>query len=339
MDVYSLKQYIIDNPDYIELILEESGFHNIEYNSLRSEWRCARESGRNPTSVKINEKTLSAVCFSTNLKGDLITLVQEKLNTTFPKALKKIADIVGFKFNDKFEKPTLPFGGYYKNINSLRSEDDIDLETYSDDILTPYGTVPNMLFYEDGIHPLIQIKYGIGYDSVSGRITVPWKFTNGVVGIMGRLNKKEVSDMESKWMPILAFPKSKVLYGYVENYKSVQEKGLLFLGESEKFSLQLASKGLNVGMSLGGSFMSELQVNHIKSLYVKKSILMLDEGLEEEHSREIAKQLKFNNFFKNEVGYIFDRNNHYLPKGSKLAPSDLDKNSLKLLIKNCTVWI
>lgn len=340
MDVYSLKQYIIDNPEYIELILEESGFHNIEYNSFRNEWRCARESGRNPTSVKVNEKTLSAVCFSTNLKGDLITLVQEKLDTTFPNALKKIANIVGFKFDNKIEIFTPPFGGFYKKISMLKNEDEIDLETYSDDLILQYGNVPNLLFYEDGILPQIQMNYNVGYDSVTGRITVPWKTMAGEwCGIMGRLNKKYVDDNESKWMPIIPFAKSKTLYGFVDNYHSLQEKGLVMVGESEKFCLQLSSKGLNVGVSLGGSFMSELQANHIKSLFLKKSIVMMDEGLEEDHSREIANQLKFNNFFKNDVGYIFDKNNDYLPKGSKLAPSDLDKNSLKLLIKNCTVWI
>lgn len=340
MDVYSLKNHIIDNPEYIELILEESGFHNIEYNSFRSEWRCARESGRNPTSVKINENTLSAVCFSTNLKGDLITLVQEKLDTTFPKALKKIANLVDFKFDNKIETFSPPFGGFYKKISILRSEEEINLETYSDDIIMQFGNVPNMLFYEDGIHPQVQIKYNVGYDSVSGRITVPWQSFDGqFCGVMGRLNKKEVDDFETKWFPVIAFPKSKTLYGFSANYSSMQEKSLVFIGESEKHTMAMSSKGLNIGVSLGGSFMSELQANHIKSLFLKKSLVMMDEGLEEDHSREIAKQLKFNNFFKNEVGYVFDRNNQYLPKGSKLAPADLDKNSLKLLIKNCTVWV
>ncbi|AWQ13406.1 hypothetical protein C1N92_00075 [Bacillus velezensis] len=71
--------------------------------------------------------------------------------------------------------------------------------------------------------------------------------------------------------------------------------------------MALASKGLNVGVSLGGSFLSEIQANHIKSMFPKKSLVMMDEGLGEEHSVEIANSLKFENFFENEVGYIFDR--------------------------------
>jgi DNA primase len=156
---------------------------------------------------------------------------------------------------------------------------------------------------------------------------------------MGRLNKKELSDEDVKWFPIIPFPKSKTLYGFVENYSSIQEKRFVMLGESEKFSLQLNSKGLNVGIGLVGSFISEIQANHIKSLFPNTIIVGMDEGLSEEHSYEIAKQLKSDKYYKNKVGYIFDKDNMYMPKESKLAPSDLDKNTLKLLIENCTKWI
>jgi DNA primase len=340
MDVYALKNYIIENPKLIELILEQTGFHYIEYNKTRNEYRCARESGRNPTSVKVNEKTLAATCFSTNLKGDLITLVQSKIYTSFPNTIKKIAEIIDFKDTGKIEEYSLPFGGFYKNIAKLRDDDAFDLETYSDDILNRFEIIPNLLFYEDGILPEVQCKYQIGYDSVSGRISVPWRsFSGEICGVMGRLNKKELSEEDVKWFPIIPFPKSKTLYGFVENYSSIQEKRFVMLGESEKFALQLNSKGLNVGIGLGGSFISELQANNIKSLFPNTIIVGMDEGLSEEHSYEIAKQLKSDKYYKNKVGYIFDKNNLYLPKESKLAPSDLDKNSLKLLIENCTKWI
>lgn len=340
MDVYSLKNYIIDNPDYIELILEETGFHYIDGNKVKGEYRCAREAGRNPTSVKVNKNTLSATCFSTNLKGDLITLVQSKIYTSFPNTIKKIAEIIDFKDTEKQEEYSLPFGGFFKKIAKLRDEESFDLETYSDDILKQYENIPNLLFYEDGILPDIQMQFNIGYDSVSRRITVPWYSTDGkICGIMGRLNKKEINEEEVKWFPVIPFPKSKTIYGFVNNYSSIQEKSIVMIGESEKHTLQLSSKGLNVGVSLGGSFLSEYQANNIKSLFPKKVMVMMDEGLSEEHSYEIAKQLKFDKFYKNQVGYIYDKGNLYLPKDSKMAPSDLDKNTLKLLISNCIKWI
>jgi hypothetical protein len=340
MDVYSLKHHIINNPDYIELILEKTGFYYIEDNERKCEYRCARDEGRNPTSVRVNKKTLSATCFSTNLKGDIITLVQSKLNESFTKTLNVLADIVNFKEESQFESITLPFGGFYKKISRLRNDGDFDLETYSDEILHHFESIPNLLFYEDGILPEIQKQYGIGYDSVTSRISVPWYSMDGkLCGVMGRLNKKDVTEHEVKWFPIIPFPKSKTLYGFVNNYYSMQNKEIVMIGESEKSTLQLASKGLNIGVSLGGSFLSEVQANNIKSLFPKKIIVMMDEGLEEDHSREIANQLKVDAFYKNEVGYVFDKQNKYLPKDSKLAPADLNTNNLKKLINDCTIWI
>ena len=340
MDVYGLKNHIINNPELIELVLEKTGFHYIDDSFGRgNEYRCARKEGRNPTSVKVNKSTLSATCFSTNLKGDLISLVQSKLSISFPAAVKKISEIVNYKFNTT-ESTYTPFGGYYKKIARLKDQEELDIEVYTDEILKRFIICPNLLFYRDGITPDVQIKYKIGYDSITGRISVPWYSLDGqLCGVMGRINRREVSEDETKWFPIIPFPKSKTLYGYMENYNSIQEKSAVMVGESEKHSLQLASKGLNIGISLGGSFLSEVQANHIKSLFPKRIIVMMDEGLEEEHSREIAKKLKGHRYYKNQVYYIYDKNNLYLPKGSKMAPSDLHKSTLNSLVKQCAIEI
>lgn len=338
MDVYGLKQYIIEEPEYIEQILEEAGFYYVK--KMGREYRCAREEGRNPTSVKVNIDTLKASSFSENINGDLITLVQSKLNKSFPQTIKIIAKMIDYESDVEFVKFTPPFGGYYKQISRLRSDEDVDIEIYSDAILERFEKIPNLLFYEDGILPSIQDQFNIGYDSITARISVPWfSFDGNLCGIMGRLNKREIEEDETKWFPIIAFPKSKTLYGFVNNYSAIQDKGIVMVGESEKHTLQLASMGLDVGTSLGGSYMSEVQANNIKSLFPKKALVMMDEGLEEEHSREIAEQLKSTHYYKNQTGYIFDKNNLYLPKGSKMAPADLPKEDLNKLIKNCTVWI
>lgn len=340
MDVHSLKNYIINNPHYIELVLEKSDFHYIEKDLKRKEIRCARDIGRNPTSVKVNINTLSATCFSTNLKGDLITLVQSKLRINFYQTLKFISEIIDFK-EELRQEYKAPFGGFYKNICKLRGDLDINIDTIDDNILDRFDLSPSLLFLKDGISIETQMKYKIGYDAYSGRIAVPWYSMDGkgIVGVMGRLNKKNVEDDEVKWHPIIPFPKSKSLYGFSHNYSNIQDKGIVMIGESEKHTLSLHSMGLDVGISLGGCFLSEYQANNIKSLFPEKIIIMLDEGLEEEHSVEMANQLKSNKYYNNNVGYVYDKNNLYLPKGSKLAPSDLPKRELSKLIKDCTIWI
>ena len=72
----------------------------------------------------------------------------------------------------------------------------------------------------------------------------------------------------------------------------------------------------------------------------KKIVLAYDEGLEEDNVRMQAEKLVLNNaVFKNRVGYIYDKNNLILPKGSKASPSDLGRNAFLELIKNHVVWL
>lgn len=338
MDVYGLKQYIINNPHLIEEILEQSGFCKIR--DLGDEIRCARDEDKNPTSIKVHKETLGSVCYSTNIKGDLITLVQKKKGLGFREALNFIAEISGYKLNTNPIEIVLPFGGFFKNLGVNKGTGSIDIKHYDESILNMYANIPNKMFFEDGIFPEIQERYDVGYDAVTGRITVPWYSLNmKLCGIMGRLNKREVEGYEMKWFPIIPFEKSKTIFGYKQNYEIIQSRDILVVGESEKLPMQLSSMELDIGLALGGCHMSEIQANHIKALFARRNIIAFDEGLDEEISIEAAKKIKFNNIFKNNVGYIYDRNNEYLPKGSKLSPTDVGKETFEKLLKNCTHWI
>jgi len=338
MDVHSLKEYIKSNTNFIELILEKTGFYDISGDfGDGSEYRCAWEDGGNPTGVRVSKDTLSANYFKKGIKGDLFTLIQDKLNLSFPKAVKLVSDIIEY-----IEIPTynyeLPFGGFYKKIQKFKDDGNLDLTTYDDDLLEQFEKVPNLMFYQDGINLDVQREFEIGYDSVTKRISVPWRSTSGdLVGIMGRKNVRETDD--NKWMPILAFPKSKVIYGFSENYKQIQEKGTCFIFESEKGTLGLKSMGIPLGLSLGGSSLSKEQSNNIKSLFCNKIIIGLDEGLDKETSIDMAEKLKMNRFFKNEVYYIYDEHNLWIPKNSKMSPTDLPKSDFKSLLKHCLVKV
>lgn len=46
-----------------------------------------------------------------------------------------------------------------------------------------------------------------------------------------------------------------------------------------------------------------------------------------------------NPLFKNRVGYIYDGDNEFLPKGSKASPTDLGQDIFKSLIKYKIKWI
>lgn len=336
MNIHNLKEEIKDNDELICLILEDVGFTDIsdEFNH-GNEFRCAWEEGGNPTSVRVSKSTLSANCFSRGIKGDIITLVQEKLNISFSQALNRISKIINYE--DVNIEVSLPFGGFFNEILSVVDDDNGDIQTYDESILNEYLILPSKRFFNDGICCDIQERYKVGYDVCTGRIIVPWRNLSGeLVGIMGRLNKDKIEEYENKWFPVISFTKSKTLFGFSENYNAIQHGSFAMIGESEKFPMALSSKGIDLGLGLGGSNLSQFQANNIKSLFPKRILVCMDEGLEEDVSREIAKQLKIDTFFENEVGYIYDTENKYLPKGSKMSPSDLPLEEMKKLITECT---
>lgn len=337
MDVYSLKQHLKNNTELLELILEQSGFHDISDNfSGGDEYRCAWESGGNPTKVRVDKHTLNSTVFGSNTNGDIFTLLQSKLNMNFPKTVDFVAKVINFEEVD-VKDYQLPFGGFYKKIQRFK-DNEVELTTYDESILDNFVQIPNVMFYQDGINEDTQTRFKIGYDTVTQRITIVWRDTSGkIVGIMGRKNVRDVEEGDNKYLPIIQFPKSKVIYGFSENYTSIQENKLAFIGESEKFTLALDSFGTPLGLSLGGSTMSESQANNIKSLFCNKLIIGLDEGLAIDISVEMAKKLKMKRYFKNEVFYIHDKSNLYLPKGSKMSPTDLPKEDFKRLLKHCLI--
>ena len=141
-------------------------------------------------------------------------------------------------------------------------------------------------------------------------------------------------------MPILPCSRSLTLYGYHHNYEAIQQKNIVVVGESEKFVQQLHSMGSRIGLATCGCDISDVQAKHLKAMMTKKIVLAYDEGLEEDQVRSQAQKLALNNaMFCNKVGYIYDRENEILPKGSKASPSDFGKDAFAKLIKTHVTWL
>ena len=340
MNALKLTERLSNNTDYIHKILESLDYQNITYNTSKNEFRFAREYGRNPSSVRLSAETLSFVCFSTNERGNIYSLVMKQKEYNFPKALEYIADLLGFEKSDFNHATKAPFGGFYKRLIREIQEPETSIQTYREDILREYSGKYNTMFFNDGISYETQAKFNVGYDIWTNRITVPEYTLDGkLCGIMGRSIDSECLK-EERWLPIIPCSRSLTLYGYHTNYGNIQNKNLCIVGESEKFPQQLDSFGCYLGLASCGCHLSDTQAKYIKGLLVDKTILAYDEGLEEEYIREEAKKLKVNNaIFNNKVGYVYDRGNIIIPKGSKGSPSDFGKDKFSYLIKNCVVWI
>lgn len=315
-------------------------YQNINYIASKNELRFSREEGTNPTSMRLSLESLKFVCFSTNEYGNIYTLVMKNKKLEFPQALNYVAKFLGLSKSELNTKIKYPFSGFYKGLMKEITEPENTMKTFDEDILNEYSNKYNLMFLNDGINFDTQKEFNIGYDIETDRITIPEYTLEGkLCGIMGRLNDSKC-DKQERWLPIIPCSRSLTLYGYHKNYAEIQKRSLVIIGESEKFVQQLHSMNCNIGLALCGCDISAVQAKYIKSLMTNRVILALDEGLEEEQIRMQAEKLIVNNkMFKNKVGYIYDRENELIPKGSKGSPSDFGKEIFLELCKSYVVWI
>ena len=339
MNVMRVNEALSADENIVREILEELEFTQLTFDACKRTFRFAREEGRNPTSMVLNLDTLSFHCFSTGNKGNLYTLIMQRKDMNFPNALKWAADYAGLDKEEYDIDIQLPFGGFFQGLVKEISEPEFSMKTYNESELDEYKGFYNTMFLKDGISFESQEKFNIGYDTLSNRVTIPiYSLDNKLIGIMGRYNGK--CEKEERWLPIIPCSRSLTVYGFNENYQPIQEKGMTVIFESEKSVMQCHSFGCNIALATSGCHISDTQAKHIKSMFLPKIILSYDEGLSEEDIIAEAEKLKMDNqIYKNQVGYIYDREHKYLPEGSKASPSDLGKEVFSKLVKECVVWL
>lgn len=337
MNVQIIKARLTNNPDAIIALLENAGFSDMSFNSHRQEIRAAREKGRNQTSVAVNVQNLKSACFSTNVYGDIITLIQEKINTNFVQTIEYISNVLDIDADIEY---TPPFGGFYHTVCKTGSYETYQVETYQDNILNNYMLLPSILFARDNISYEVQKRYQIGYDACSKRIAVPWRYIDGKIGgIMGRYNSLETNEEMPKWLPIIPFPKNYFLFGYANNYNQIVKSGSCVLTESEKGVMQLSTYGFNNGLSPGGSHIGDRAQKILQTLSLDNIILGFDEGLEKDYIHNHAEEIKEAVGDDTEVCYIYDFNNEVLKKGSKDSPTDLGREKFIYLKENYAHYV
>lgn len=340
MNVITITEFLSGHPDSVSEILEDIGFSNIKFDTVKKQFRFARGEGNNPTSILMNLDTLKYFCFSTNSKGNLYTLVMEREGMSFPECLRYIAKKVGIQATSVVSNIKLPFGGFFKSLHKEVAEPESVVQTYSPSVLNDFVNIPNMLFFNDGINFEVQSEFNIGYDIETNRITVPiWTFKGELCGIMGRLNDKNCAH-EDRWLPIIPCSRSLTLFGFHRNYQTIQEKNLCIICESEKAPMQAASFGCNCVLGSSGCHISQTQSKYIKSLMTNKVIVAFDEGLDEEFVRDEASKLVCDNsILKNKVGYIWDDDNEILEKDKKQSITDLGKEKFAYAINKKVKWL
>lgn len=332
-----LKKRLMNNPHHIENILEKYGFHNIDIRS--KEIRCGIDESTNDTSVqiKLNEK-LTANDFGRDIHGDLFSLIMKCKNVQLKEIIQTVKEELGITYIE-FHKTKKIFGGFYDKIKR-RNRDSTELKKYDEDVMKDYINKYNTLFLKDGINLDTQRKFKLGVDHFSCRITVPWyDCEESLVGIEGRYMGDYKKDEVAKWFPVVAFSKSQFLFGYNTNYTDLQSADEIYVGESSKFVMQLDTLGINNALALGGNSIHNQQIKQLSWLNPKRIILCLDEGLDEELiHRQVEKTRILLKFFDIQIGFVIDKNNKILEKGSKNSPSDVGLEGFKELVNNYVEW-
>ena len=333
MNVQTLNNELIDNTDNIIKVLTKLGHERIQARGKYITF--ANISGDNPNACSILIDTLGYQNFSHGGSGNLFTLVMDDLGCNFPKALDTIAKWLGITHNLQYDIK-LPFNAFYKRILREQLEPESSLKIYNENLLPPLDSF-SKLFIDDHISIEAQKHFKVRYCHEDDCILIPvYSMTDELVGVKARNNSNE--DYNNRWFAWLPYAKSHVVYGINWNYKNIINKKTLIIFESEKSVMQAWDFGLCCTCAIAGHSISDTQARIIKSLMIENIIVAFDESLCEDEIKYEANKLVVDNFtYKNNVSYIFDKDNLYLPKGSKASPTDLGKEIWQKLYKHSRI--
>ena len=332
-----MKEYLKNNPEQIEKILSYYNYHSI--NITDKEIRFAKIGGNNPSGcrIKLNDN-LSATDFTTSYNGDLFGLIATHTGLTYREVLKTITTMLGKKIEGNYQpEEEVLFDGFFDTLY-IPYEEEKEV-TYDESVLDKYNNGYKWFkrFADDGILPSSQVKFKIGYDEVSNRITIPWRDSEGkLIGVIARIDNDIPTNY--KYIPLIPFPKHKYLYGLYENKEHIKKSKEVYVFESEKSVLLGDSLNYRSFVSLGGNSISTTQVEQILKLGVNKIVVCLDEGLDVSVIKKDIKTIKDSLFMRDiKIGFILDRENKYLPKGSKASPIDLGREIFEKLCDECLI--
>lgn len=278
---------------------------------------------------------------STKRATDIFDLIAYFQQCTFPEALKWVCDIAGLDFYSEPEDvpESLQIIKLLKAMSTNDEEDAAEtLRPIPEKVLDYYLPVGNVLFQDDQISLDTQREFEIGFDPQTNSVTIPIRDELGtLIAVKARRFKytpstpierrrfpDELQEDESKYFFLEPGAKSQVLYGLYKNSKAIQHQGVVFVGESEKFTLQLYEMGY-YGVSTGGSKISKRQIEMLTRLGVK-IILCYDKDITEEELINIA-----DGFMQSiDVYAIIDKDNIL---NDKESPSD-DPAKWSHLVKN-----
>ena len=338
MDKESIKQHLKDNPNLIVDILENIGCNKVKiHNGSKPRISCTRPDGDNSgaISIKLNDSLSSSVYtrsseFENYEYNDFYSLIQYLLDCDFDKAMQFICKTCNINYTS-YSKNTLKSNkksgsfAFLKRFKRNKSKENNIEETneniLSEKYLDRFIRGSCKLFYDDGINDNTQSKFGICYDVLDNRVVIPIRNEDGkLLSFKGRLNNDnwKIYDIP-KYFYYYPYIGERHLFGYYENYFYIIDADEIYIGESEKFVLQLDSMGINNALAVCKKRISPIQLTLLLKLG-KPVVLMFDNDVTlHEILNECA---KFKGLIP--VYYCKDENNLL---GKKDSPTDKGLNT------------
>jgi DNA primase len=340
MDIKRLKQYIFAN-EKIEYILHQIGCKNIARHD--NYYTCSNYDGDNTKAIcqYFDSEYLNCINYTRDIRYNkqsdnqtsIIDLVCYNKQFNLFQCIKYLCDILGLDYYAMENEDDVPESlKMLQMLYDMKSGDYVEentkLKPISENVLSYYKPYVNDMFANDNISYATQKYFEIGYDDETNHITIPIRDELGnLVGVKGRVF--EYGDIENKYIYLEKCARSKILYGLDKSLKHIKEKGYCYIGESEKFCLQLFNMGYYNCVSTGGKKISRIQKNKLMSLGVDL-IFCFDKDVTKEEIESITYDFEGVNV------YMMNDNKNILSE--KESPSD-NQESWKLLVKECILQI
>lgn len=332
MQVNELKEYLLNN-ELCEDVLTALGCGHVRN---RGEYISASnpDGGDNKQAITLYlSENLNCIDYTrqiskTKRATDIFDLVAYFKQCTFAESMKWVCDTVGLDYYhepDDVPESLLIIKMLKEMSVGCDEEDNTPLKPISEDVLRYYLPYGNKMWEDDNVSLSTQRFFELSFDPCTNSVAIPIRDEIGtLIAIKARRVEYNPDVNESKYFFLEPGAKSQVLYGLYQNSKLIQTRGVVYVGESEKFTHQLYDMGY-FGVSTGGSKVSKRQIEMLTRLAVK-IVFCFDKDISEEELQNIT-----GGFIDGiDVYAILDKDNIL---DEKESPSD-DPKKWSYLVKN-----
>ena len=215
------------------------------------------------------------------------------------------------------------------------------LEVYPNGLIDIFVKKYPIEWIEDGISKEAMDKYNIRFSIPQNKIIIPhYNIYNELIGIRGRALDPEEVETVGKYMPVqiegkwYAHPLSMNLYGLNHNKNNIKKYGICYIGEAEKFVLQMESFNFpNCSVAVCGSQFNKYQLSLLlKTCTPREIVICFDKEEKPGEDKYFNKLYNMCSKYKNycNMSFIYDTRNLLKLKES---PTDCGQKVFEELLR------